>query len=68
MAWDGGRRRRTKLFGLITKGSRALGFGQGFAERFDAGAIKQAIRETQALVPGYSYKGFCAKLAEAAQA
>jgi uncharacterized protein YbcV (DUF1398 family) len=35
------------------------------AERFDAAAIKQAIREAQALVPGYSYKAFCAKLAEA---
>jgi uncharacterized protein YbcV (DUF1398 family) len=35
------------------------------AERFDAAAIKQALREAQALVPGYSYKGFCAKVAEA---
>ena len=35
------------------------------AERFDAAAIKQAIREAHALVPGYSYKGFCAKVAEA---
>ena len=31
------------------------------AERFDAAVIKEALREAQALVPGYTYKGFCAK-------
>lgn len=35
------------------------------AERFDAAVIKDAIREAQALVPGYTYKGFCAKVAGA---
>lgn len=32
------------------------------AERFDAAVIKEALREAQALVPGYTYKGFCAKV------
>ncbi len=32
------------------------------AERFDAAVVREAIREAQALVPGYSYKGFCAKV------
>ncbi len=27
-------------------------------ERFDAGLVKNAIREAQAMVPGYTYKGF----------
>src|SRR5690348_7972240 len=31
------------------------------AERFAADEIKAAIGEAQAMVPGYSYKGFCAK-------
>lgn len=35
------------------------------AERFDAAVVKQAIGEAQALVPGYTYKGFCAKVAVA---
>jgi uncharacterized protein YbcV (DUF1398 family) len=35
------------------------------AESFDASAVRGAIREAQALVPGYSYKGFCAKVAGA---
>jgi uncharacterized protein YbcV (DUF1398 family) len=32
------------------------------AERFDAAVIKEALREAQALVPGYTYRGFCAKV------
>jgi uncharacterized protein YbcV (DUF1398 family) len=32
---------------------------------FDTTAIKEAIREAQALVPGYTYKGFIAKVAAA---
>jgi uncharacterized protein YbcV (DUF1398 family) len=32
------------------------------AESFDASVIKEALREAQALVPGYTYKGFCAKV------
>jgi uncharacterized protein YbcV (DUF1398 family) len=35
------------------------------AERFDAAVIKDALREAQALVPGYTYKGFCAKVTRA---
>ena len=31
-------------------------------ERFDVAVIKEALREAQALVPGYTYKGFCAKV------
>lgn len=34
-------------------------------ERFDAIVIKEAIREAQALTPGYTYKGFCSKVAGA---
>jgi uncharacterized protein YbcV (DUF1398 family) len=30
------------------------------AARFDAAAIKNALREAQTLAPGYTYKGFCA--------
>ncbi len=32
------------------------------AERFDAAMVKEAIREAQALIPGYTYEGFCAKV------
>jgi uncharacterized protein YbcV (DUF1398 family) len=35
------------------------------AESFDASVLREAIREAQALVPGYTYKGFCAKVAGA---
>lgn len=35
------------------------------AARFDPAAIKAALREAQALVPGYTYKGFCAKVVAA---
>jgi uncharacterized protein YbcV (DUF1398 family) len=35
------------------------------AERFDAAIVRQAIGEAQALTPGYTYKGFCAKVAGA---
>ena len=35
------------------------------AAEFDTGVVKAAIREAQALVPGYTYKGFCAKVAAA---
>ncbi len=34
-------------------------------EPFDAAMIKEALREAQALVPGYTYKSFCAKVAGA---
>jgi uncharacterized protein YbcV (DUF1398 family) len=32
------------------------------AERFDAEVVIEALREAQARVPGYTYKGFCAKV------
>ena len=35
------------------------------AERFDAAVVRQAIGEAQKLVPGYTYQGFCAKVAGA---
>ncbi|HPU15875.1 MAG TPA: DUF1398 family protein [Polymorphobacter sp.] len=35
------------------------------APSFDAGRIQAAIREAQALVPGYTYRGFCEKVAAA---
>ena len=35
------------------------------AEQFDTAVIKEALREAQAQVPGYTYKGFCAKVAGA---
>ena len=34
-------------------------------ERFDTAAVKDAIREAQQMVPGYSYKKFCAKVMDA---
>lgn len=35
------------------------------AERFDAAIVREAIREAQTLAPGYTYPGFCAKVAGA---
>ena len=35
------------------------------AAEFDTGVVKAAIREAQALVPGYTYKGFCDKVKRA---
>jgi uncharacterized protein YbcV (DUF1398 family) len=35
------------------------------AETFEGSVVREAIREAQALVPGYTYKGFCAKVAGA---
>lgn len=35
------------------------------AASFDAGMVRQALREAQALVPGYTYKSFCDKVAGA---
>ena len=35
------------------------------AEYFDASKVKEAIGEAQALVPGYTYRGFCDKVATA---
>ena len=38
------------------------------AERFDAATVKEALREARALVPGYTYQGFCAKVVGAGAA
>jgi uncharacterized protein YbcV (DUF1398 family) len=35
------------------------------AESFNASVVREAIREAQSLMPGYTYKGFCAKVAGA---
>jgi uncharacterized protein YbcV (DUF1398 family) len=35
------------------------------AAEFNADAVKAALREAQALVPGYTYKGFCDKVKRA---
>lgn len=35
------------------------------AEGFDAATVKEAIREAQANLLGYTYKGFCAKVVHA---
>ena len=35
------------------------------AETFDASVVRQAIGDAQQLVPGYTYEGFCAKVARA---
>ena len=35
------------------------------AERFDVVKVREAIGEAQALVPGYTYHGFCAKVSGA---
>lgn len=35
------------------------------AARFDTEAVQAAIREAQALVPGYTYRGFCDKVKQA---
>jgi len=35
------------------------------AKSFDAAVVREAIREAQTLAPGYSYRGFCAKVAAA---
>ena len=32
------------------------------AESFDAAVVREAIGEAQALIPDYTYKGFCAKV------
>jgi uncharacterized protein YbcV (DUF1398 family) len=38
---------------------------QDIALRFDAESIRGAIHEAQTLAPGYTYRGFCAKVAAA---
>jgi len=35
------------------------------AERFDVDTVKEALREAQQLIPGYTYHGFCTKVTAA---
>lgn len=41
------------------------GAGIPVAREFDASSVQGAIREAQQQAPGYSYKGFCTKVAAA---
>ncbi len=41
------------------------GAGLAVAPAFDAAAIADAVRDAQQLVSGYTYRGFCAKVAAA---
>lgn len=34
------------------------------ADAFNAGVVKDAIKEAQLMVPGYTYQGFCRKVTE----
>lgn len=55
-------RHRHAIYYLASGGSVALPLPDddiAVTEAFDAGAIRQAIREAQSGVPGYTYKGFC---------
>lgn len=49
-----------QLLDLATARTPAL-----VSARFDAAVIRDAIREAQQQVPGYTYKGFCAKVVAA---
>lgn len=49
-----------EVYDLETKPARAA-----VARSFDVAAVKNAIRAAQALVPGYTYEGFCEKVAAA---
>ena len=57
-------RRSTKTYYLPNGESIELPMSNkdSVAENFDATVIKEAIREAQMLVPGYTYKGFCVKV------
>ncbi|HEY4338493.1 MAG TPA: hypothetical protein VGM97_00930 [Steroidobacteraceae bacterium] len=58
-------RRSTRTY-YMTQGEsielQAPPVGAPVAARFDAGAVKAAIRDAQGLVPGYTYAGFCARV------
>jgi uncharacterized protein YbcV (DUF1398 family) len=60
-------RRSTRAYYMPDGATIELATGQTgpVAESFNAAVIKEAIREAQALVPGYTYKGFRAKVAGA---
>lgn len=60
-------RRATKTYYLPSGESLELPSGAPYriAERFDDPAVSAAIREAQANAPGYTYDGFCRKIAAA---
>jgi uncharacterized protein YbcV (DUF1398 family) len=61
-------RRGARTFYVPESGSLDLSTAkttQDIALRFDAESIRGAIHEAQTLAPGYTYRGFCAKVAAA---
>ncbi|MFK8249918.1 DUF1398 domain-containing protein [Ancylobacter terrae] len=60
-------RRATKTYYLPSGESLELPAGKPYAvaERFDEAGVAAAIREAQANGPGYSYDGFCVRIAAA---
>lgn len=61
-------RRATRTYYMPDGGSIELESAPTAADvapNFDAQAIKAALSQAQALVPGYTYQGFCAKVAAA---
>jgi uncharacterized protein YbcV (DUF1398 family) len=61
-------RARAATYYMADGGSMALGLpdpGAPIAAAFDAAIVKEAIGEAQRQVPGYSYRGFCKKVAAA---
>lgn len=57
----------TKTFYLPDGRSCQVGFETAgpVAEPFQGDLVREAIREAQTKAPGYTYKGFCAKAADA---
>lgn len=61
-------RRAARTYYLLDGESLDLPTGAATAKvatAFDADSVIAAIREAQVLAPGYTYKGFCAKVAAA---
>lgn len=61
-------RRNTRTYYLPDGQSHmleTLSTSEPVAEHFNAAVVREAIREAQVMAPGYTYKGFCAKVATA---
>ncbi|MBN8908365.1 MAG: DUF1398 domain-containing protein, partial [Rhodospirillales bacterium] len=61
-------RARTATYYMAGGGAAAFAIPDPEAEiaaTFDAAAVKSAIGEAQRLAPGYTYRGFCRKVAAA---
>jgi len=60
-------RRATRIYYRPNGGTIELPVGRTapIANKFKASIVEEAVREAQALVPGYTYQGFCAKVAGA---